>query len=238
MGAEQGPQGGDLGRASLAKAGFLRVLVIEGNPFLQTLLRDSLTMRGITVVSAASIAEGITAIGAKDPHCVVVDLDVDCYQQGAELFAHCSRATPWVGLVALESSTRQQGKRVFCPPPHAVRLTKAKVVDVEQIVAAIDRAICCEDLPHQEVVDAGTTWILTPEQAEVLQLIARGWTNDAIARHRGTSLRAAENIVQRTFRSLGLQKASNGNLRVEATNLWHAGTVVVKASRQDHFASG
>lgn len=230
------PRGGHTGRAWLTRAGSLSILLIEGDHLLSALLCDALTGRGFTVSCVSSIAEGLTAIKAQDPHCVIVDLDSVCPVQCRDFYAYCSRERPWVGLVALESLTRQQGAEASCYASRTVHLAKSQVVDVEQVVLAIDRSICCEGPPREAVVDANTLRTLTPDQAEVIQLIARGWTNDDIARHRGTSLRAAESLVQRTFRNLGLRKATSGNLRVEASNLWRAGAVAVKASRHGRLA--
>jgi DNA-binding NtrC family response regulator len=50
----------------------------------------------------------------------------------------------------------------------------------------------------------------------------------AIARKRGTSLRATETLVQRTFASLGIKSDEDFNPRVLAVRMWQQGKVVIK----------
>jgi DNA-binding NarL/FixJ family response regulator len=65
-------------------------------------------------------------------------------------------------------------------------------------------------------------------QAEILSLIAAGYTNAAIARERQSSVRSVEMIVARTFRALGIDNDPDMNPRVLATKIWQAGKVVVR----------
>ncbi len=70
--------------------------------------------------------------------------------------------------------------------------------------------------------------VISSTQSEILLLLAEGYTNRAIARKRGTSLRAAETLIQRTFASLGIQANEDFNPRILAVLMWQQGKVVVK----------
>jgi DNA-binding NarL/FixJ family response regulator len=59
-------------------------------------------------------------------------------------------------------------------------------------------------------------------------MLSEGYTNSAIAKKRGTSLRAAETLVQRTFASMGIKNDEDFNPRVLAVRMWQQGKVVVK----------
>ena len=70
--------------------------------------------------------------------------------------------------------------------------------------------------------------VISATQGEILLLLAEGYTNAAIARKRGTSLRATETLVQRTFASLGIKSEEDFNPRVLAVRMWQQGKVVIK----------
>jgi DNA-binding NarL/FixJ family response regulator len=59
-------------------------------------------------------------------------------------------------------------------------------------------------------------------------LIAEGFTNSAIAARRGTSLRATETLVQRTFATLGIKNDEEFNPRILAVRLWQSDKVVIR----------
>jgi len=55
---------------------------------------------------------------------------------------------------------------------------------------------------------------------DTLRLIAEGWSNAEIAKQRGSSMRAVEKAVARTFDALGLNRTPNVNPRVAAATLY------------------
>ena len=69
---------------------------------------------------------------------------------------------------------------------------------------------------------------ISETQAEILRLLAEGYTNAAIAVRRGTSLRATEALVQRTFSTLGLKNDEDFNPRVLAVRMWQEDKVVIR----------
>lgn len=70
--------------------------------------------------------------------------------------------------------------------------------------------------------------LISKTQAELLQLIAQGLSNQAIAEKRGTTLRAVEALVNRTYEALNLKVNDSRNLRVEAVKLWKSSKINVK----------
>ena len=70
--------------------------------------------------------------------------------------------------------------------------------------------------------------LISKTQAELLQLIAQGLSNQAIAEKRGTTLRAVEALVNRTYEALNLKVNNSRNLRVEAVKLWKSSKINVK----------
>lgn len=48
---------------------------------------------------------------------------------------------------------------------------------------------------------------LSRSQLEITRLIANGFSNQAIAEHRGTTIRAVENLIKRTFQQIGMDSS-------------------------------
>jgi len=57
---------------------------------------------------------------------------------------------------------------------------------------------------------------------------SQGLSNQAIAEKRGTTLRAVEALVNRTYEALNLKVSDSRNLRVEAVKLWKSSKINVK----------
>lgn len=79
-----------------------------------------------------------------------------------------------------------------------------------------------------EAVDAEPLIELSQAQAEILHLMAEGYSNAGIAERRGTSMRAAESLVQRTMQAMGIEADSQLNSRVRAVRMWQQGRIVVR----------
>jgi len=78
---------------------------------------------------------------------------------------------------------------------------------------------------------------LTPREAEVLQLLAAGQSNTAIARHMSISRRGVEKNVTQIFAKLGLGQDDDRNARVSAALLWLESRDGVRETRSAISAS-
>jgi DNA-binding NarL/FixJ family response regulator len=135
---------------------------------------------------------------------------------------------PWVGVVALTShASPQLALAAGEIPPHTIFLVKSRLSSLGDISHAVQRAIALTKAPEsQEPAEAQI--VLTRAQAEILRLIAEGYSNSGIARLRGTSLRAAESLVQRTLQAMNIAADADHNARVLAVRRWLAGDIVVR----------
>jgi DNA-binding NarL/FixJ family response regulator len=113
-------------------------------------------------------------------------------------------------------------------PANVIYLVKSELQSIASLgdaiadsIAKISETSVLPVLDNQRVVISQT-------QGEILRLIAEGYTNQAIARLRGTSLRATEALVQRTFASLGLKADDEFNPRILAVRMWQEDKVVIK----------
>lgn len=207
-----------------------RILHVEDEEFTRTAVHESLEKAGFIVESAKSVAEALPLIEIFDPHAVVTDLDLGLGPSGIDLMLWIHENRPWVGLVALtahQSVPLAVGKNAQIPEG-TVMLVKSALDSMSDIAAAIEESIS-QAHPEKEIAhDKRTSVVISPVQAEILFLIAEGLSNNAIAERRGTSLRAAEALVQRTLHALGIELDRDYNSRVLAVRMWQNGQVTVR----------
>jgi DNA-binding NarL/FixJ family response regulator len=213
-------------------ASTLRVLVVEDDSFSRTAVVDALSGEGFVTTSVSSVADALACLQEFDPHAVCTDLHLGGGPSGIALLSHVARERPWVGLVILtshqsvESATGSSAQ----PPTGTIALVKSALGSLSEIGQAVLDAITAAErpLPALEAERVEGTVIVSSAQAEILSLIAAGYTNAAIARERQSSVRSVEMMVARTFRALGIDKDPDMNPRVLATKIWQSGNVVVR----------
>jgi DNA-binding NarL/FixJ family response regulator len=211
----------------------LKVLVVEDESFTRQLVANALTQQGFEVLAAEAVSDAIQLVRSEEPNVLVSDLDLGSGASGLDLLKLVSREFPWIGLVVLTAHNKPVLAGEGNLPDGATYLVKSAISDLTEIGSAVYQSISnlAQDLraKYQPEVFAGEgLCFVSQAQAETLRLLSKGLTNQAIAELRGTSLRAVENMIQRTYKSLGLNQTGNRNLRVEAVSIWRQGKVQVR----------
>jgi DNA-binding NarL/FixJ family response regulator len=208
-----------------------RVLVAEDEEFTLNLLREVLEGANFQVEAVTSVSQAIELISSFDPHAVITDLNFGVTgPSGADLLQYIEKEHPWIGKVVL---TSHASPALAIPngvelPMGVTYLVKSELGSISELVAAVDDSISNSNAEPVRPVVENDRIVISPTQGEILLLLAEGFTNAAIARKRGTSLRAAETLVQRTFASLGIKNDEDFNPRVLAVRMWQQGKVVIK----------
>lgn len=213
----------------MGDAGFrYRVLVVEDEEFTRGLLAQTLGGAGVEVRACASVAEALQALPGFDPHVVMTDLDLGPGPSGVHLLRRVEQQAPWVGRIILSvHASPQLGARDGGDlPDDVVYLVKPAVSSAVDFLAAIEAAV--EHKVVREKVDGDDRVIISAAHGEVLRLIAEGLSNAGIAEVRGTSVNAAEGMVQRLFLALGIRSDRRHNARVLAVRMWQQGRVIVR----------
>ncbi len=208
-----------------------RVLVAEDEEFTLNLLREVLEGANFQVEAVKSVAEAIERIGSFDPHAVITDLNFGVTgPSGADLLQFIEKEHPWVGKVVLTShaSPALAIPNGVAIPEGVTYLVKSELGAISDLVGAVEDSISHSATHHARPEMENDRIVISSTQGEILLLLAEGYTNAAIARKRGTSLRATETLVQRTFASLGIKSDEDFNPRVLAVRMWQQGKVVVK----------
>ncbi len=208
-----------------------RVLVAEDEEFTLNLLREVLEGANFQVEAVKSVAEAIERVASFDPHAVVTDLNFGVAgPSGADLLQFIEKEHPWVGKVVLTShaSPALAIPNGVAIPEGVTYLVKSELGAISDLVGAVEDSISHSSTHHRRSEMENDRIVISSTQGEILLLLAEGYTNAAIARKRGTSLRATETLVQRTFASLGIKSDEDFNPRVLAVRMWQQGKVVVK----------
>jgi DNA-binding NarL/FixJ family response regulator len=208
-----------------------RILVVEDEEFTLNLLREVLEGANYQVEAVGNVADAISKIESFDPHVVISDLNFGVSApSGADLLQFIEKDHPWIGKVVLTShaSPNLAVPSGVAIPDGVTYLVKSEMGSISELIAAVESSLSKSNVGVSKPVLENDRIVISSTQSEILLMLAEGYTNSAIARKRGTSLRAAETLIQRTFASLGIESDEDFNPRVLAVRLWQQGKVVVK----------
>ena len=207
----------------------LRVVIAEDAAIMRDGLTQTLTRRGLDVVSAVADAEALReAVEKHRPDVAIVDVRMPPTHTDEGLRAARAIHEQWpaVGvLVFSQYIETQAAAELFAWAPGRVGyLLKDRVADVSEFIDAITRVAQGGTVLDPEVVrqllSAGRRGdalaALTPREREVLSLIAQGRSNAAIAGTLFISPKVVEKHVASIFDKLGLPPSDTDNRRVIA----------------------
>jgi DNA-binding NarL/FixJ family response regulator len=208
-----------------------RVLVAEDEEFTLNLLREILSDANFEVIAVNTIAGAIEAIEEFDPHAVVTDLNFGINApNGADLLNFLDAERPWIGKVILTShaSANLALPRGTELPKSVIYLVKSELETIAALSSAVHNSIAQMNDNFPRKVTESNRIIISESQGEILRMLAQGLTNAAISSQLGTSLRATESLVQRTFLALGLKSHEDFNSRILAVRMWQEDKVVIR----------
>ena len=197
-----------------------RILVVDDEPIIRTLIRDRFAALGFEAWAAADAFEAQKIAKQKDPDALVVDLDLGPGPTGIELITAIAAKKPELGFVLLSN---------FSPAPWELRVAKhlafvhkSQVLDFQNLVDALDEVLRANTRKNQ-ITNLGSTskaLPLTKKQTRVLALLSQGFSNQEIADELAVSKGAIEQAVQRIYRALGLDESTASSRRVAAARLY------------------
>ncbi|GDX23269.1 hypothetical protein LBMAG09_12440 [Actinomycetes bacterium] len=208
-----------------------RVLIAEDEEFTLNLLSEVLTAADFEVSAVQNVADAIATIETFDPHAVITDLNFGVSgPSGADLLAYIDSNHPWIGKIVL---TSHSSPALAVPggitlPEDVTYMVKSELKSISILITAVKDSITKSNTLKLTPSEDGERIIISQAQGEILLLISEGLTNAAIAKKRGTSLRATETLVQRTFAILGLKNDEDFNPRVLAVRMWQQGRVIIR----------
>ncbi len=197
-----------------------RVLIVEDDALLRTLLSENLIAHGYVTDVAATAAEARAKVEEFRPHVMTIDVELGAGPTGLDLAESILRTFPSIGLVFLTHlpDPRFIGSRSDSIPAHAAYIRKDSIAEPGALAAVIqrvlDREISDEMREHKDPDRPLAK--LSRSQIDVLRMIALGMSNADIAQERDTTIRAVEHLVRRTLIALDVSADSTGHARIAA----------------------
>lgn len=209
--------------ATQATKPFLRrVLLLEDETLTRLLLTELLTKAGFEVSATANSKSAMLEFKRFDPDVMIADINLDDGTSGLDLLTSLMRKHNHLAGVILSNYAIPPASRD--PELKEIAyLKKRDLIDTTILLDTLD-AVLTNSLRKEQSTNSQASALdqLTKNQLEVLRLIATGLTNQEIANHRGSTLRATEQVVNRIFTELGLSANPTGNPRVLATRTYIA----------------
>ena len=203
---------------SIAMEFNLKVMVVDDEPLVRGLLSEVLASLGYEVRSASSAAEARTVAKVFDPDVAILDIDLGSGPNGFDLELGLRHTNPQMAIVFLSNipSSKMVGVSPKSFPKKAAYLIKSNMGDSAALAEAINRASRGDGGSMRDDLEARHELSsLSRSQFEVVELVARGMTNEEIAQVRGTSVRAVRMIVARAYKAMGID-SPRGAGRVKA----------------------
>lgn len=195
-----------------------RVLVVDDEPIIRTLIAERLTQEGFEVQMAPDALSAKRVMLRFDPDALVVDLDLGDGPSGTELISALHQINPALGFLLLSN---------YVPTPaelsSATRigyLNKREVSDIRKLIDALELVLTSESAVTVTVDAKSRLAGLTKNQLSVLGMLAKGMSNGEIAEQKKISIRAVEQAVHRIYAELGLTGESGTSRRVAAARIY------------------
>ncbi len=216
----------------------LRVVVADDSSIIRSALEHVLAgSPSIEVVALCGDRDGLLrAVEAEAPDVVVTDIRMppSLTDEGIQIAARLRATHPGVGVVVLSQYAEPRYGIALLEEGANGRayLLKERVQSRGQLVAAVETVAGGGSVVDPELVgrmieerrrrERSPLQELTAREAEILALVARGRSNQAIADELTVTKRAVEKHIHAIFLKLGIAHADEVSQRVKATLIFLA----------------
>ena len=196
-----------------------RLLVVEDEPLVASLLYQVLQAAGFSVQACNSAVDARTIVREFDPDGALIDVNLGTGPSGLHLGHLLHRTHPHIGLLFLTKyyDPRVSDSRGVGVPKGSAFLAKDLISNTQVLIDAVEGILREGSQPPLLVpTRSHALTSLTRTQLEILRLAAAGLTNAGIAKARGTNERTVEQRLQSVYRILAIPEDPDINRRVEA----------------------
>ena len=196
-----------------------RVLVVDDDVLLASLVKKSLTSEGFVVETAVSAAEGRRKVTTFDPDLVLLDLALGTGPSGVHLAHALTEKRPDVAILVLTKYPNAQSATSdgVDLPSEVGFLRKQLVSEPDQLVAAIEQVPADRANGVRQDKTSRRAFPELPDKGlVVLRLLSEGHSNQEIAKRASLSVKSVERWLERIYREMGLDTDGSVNLRVAA----------------------
>ena len=203
-----------------------RILVVEDDTFLQALIADTLTGSGFEVKVANNAASAKSVMTDFDPDAAVLDIELGNGPTGIDLAELIVRQFPHTAIIFLTHlpDPRFVGVDSTAIPHKAAYIRKETITQQGALVQIIEDTLRDGSKKNKklrtDLDPARPLASLSKSQIAVMRSIAQGMTNAEIAAQRGSTVRAVEHLVRRTFSAANIDGDQSVNARTAAARAY------------------
>jgi DNA-binding NarL/FixJ family response regulator len=196
----------------------VRVMIVEDEGLFRDLLRTALVPhQRLEIVGAYGDGEAALAGAERDrPQVAILDIELGSQMNGIQLGLQLRKQHPGLGIVLL--SNHGDPRFVSSLPQEAMTgwsyLLKKSVSDVQALSRAIEGAAAGFVVLDPQLMSGmhpkqgGLLGRLTPRQTDILERIAQGYTNAAIAHELVLSEKSVENQINQLYQQLEIDRST------------------------------
>lgn len=201
-----------------------KLLVVEDEPLMASLLAESLNAANFSVETAPDAAKARKVIDRFDPDILLLDISLGDGPSGVHLAHAVHKTRPDIAILILTKhpdakSATADGLEL---PPNVGFLRKHLVNDMSYLLNAIEKVL---NDRHSEVrQDQPVTSPiaqLSSQAIKVLALVAQGYNNTEIALRMDLSIKSVERWIETIYRELNIDSKGAINPRVEAARQYY-----------------
>lgn len=206
-------------------AGSRKILIVEDEDLLASLLSETLVTHGFIVKTASNALEARQSVRDFDPDAVLLDITLGEGPTGVDLAYALHQKHPDVAIIFLTKhpTPKAAGLTKADLPPNCGFLRKDLVRDTDYLLACIDAVMTdrADGVRHDREAIA-LVGGLDAKHLEILRLIALGYTNEQIGKLKSASQTTVERWCAEVFRGLAIDTKGTVNPRVEAARRYIA----------------
>ena len=201
-----------------------KLLVVEDEPLMASLLAESLGAANFTVETAPDAAKARKAIDRFDPDILLMDISLGDGPSGVHLAHAVHETRPDIAILILTKHPDAKSATAdsLDLPPNVGFLRKHLVNDVSYLLTAIEKVLTDR---HAEVRQdeplASPIAQLGNQAMKVLNLVAQGYNNTEIASRMTLRVKSVERWVDTLYRELKIDSRGAINPRVEAARQYY-----------------
>jgi DNA-binding NarL/FixJ family response regulator len=201
-----------------------KVLVVEDDALLRSLIADGISGSGFTVVVAANAVEAKKAVLDFDPDVAVLDIELGTGPTGLDVADYITKQKPHIAIVLLTHlpDPRFAGEDSKAIPKRAAYIRKETITQPGALVEIIERVLRDEmDSELRQDLDPDRPLgALSKSQISVLRSVALGLSNAEIAEQRDSTVRAVEQLISRTLVAAGIEGDPSVSTRTAAARAY------------------
>lgn len=208
----------------------LKVLVVDDDIFIKNLISELICKLGYKCNTVTNVNDALIAIDDFTPNLVITELYLGKGPSGLNLINKIALNYPEINVIVLTNHRSpllvDTNFKEF--PTKINYVLKSEFSSSNTIENLLHNVLNKKSVGNGKLNSKNEGIFISKTQAELLRLIVQGLSNQAIAEKRGTTLRAVEALINRTYEALNLHESESKNLRVEAVKMWKSSLINVK----------